>query len=319
MSARIISPAAVLILVLLAGPSAAANTLAAARDLYAAAAYEDALTILNQLSEATNGPDEERAIQQYRAFCLLALGRTADAEQAIAAVVAVQPRYQPGDADVSPRVRTTFAEVRRRVLPTVIQQQYATAKSSYDRKNYAEAAERFNYVLEVLNDAEVRTAAAQPPLSDLRVLATGFRDLAVNAATPPPPPPPAKVEPPPPTAAPAPTVPAAAAAASASASAVPAAPRIYGAADRQVVPPVNIRQFLPPFPTSASIPKQAQGVLEVVIDETGAVEQASMRTPLNPAYDRQALAAARSWLYRPAMVNGVPVKYRKSVQINVQR
>ena len=162
-------------------PAAAAdNTLAAARDLYAAAAYEDALIILNQLSEGAHGPDEERAIQQYRAFCLLALGRNADAEQAIAAVVAVQPRYQPGEADVSPRVRTTFAEVRRRVLPTVIQQQYAIAKSSYDRKNYAEASERFNYVLDVMNDPDLRAAAAQPPLADLRTLATGFRDLAVT-------------------------------------------------------------------------------------------------------------------------------------------
>jgi hypothetical protein len=311
MSARLGS-AAVLILVLLAtATTAAANTLAAARDLYAAAAYEDALTILNQLSEGTHGPDEERAIQQYRAFCLLALGRTADAEQAIAAVVAVQPRYQPGDADVSPRVRATFAEVRRRVLPTVIQQQYAIARSSYDRKNYSEAAERFAYVLEVLNDPEVRAAASQPPLSDLRTLATGFRDLAMNAATPPPPPPPAKLEPPPPAPAPVATA--------AVAPAVPAAPRVYGAGDRQVVPPVNIRQFLPPFPNSASIPKQAQGVLEVVIDETGAVEQATMRVPLNAAYDRQALIAARSWLYRPATINGVPVKFRKAVQINVQK
>ena len=200
--------------------------------------------------------------------------------------------------------------MRRRVLPTVIQQQYAIAKSSYDRKNFPEAAERFNYVLEVLNDPDVRPMAAQPPLSDLRVLATGFRDLAVNAATPPPPPPAPKPEPPP---AAAPIV------AAAAPAAVPAAPRIYGAADRQVVPPQNIRQFLPPFPLSAAIPKQAQGVLEVVIDETGAVEQAVMRTSLNPAYDRQALAAARSWLYRPATINGVPVKYRKAVQINVQK
>ena len=169
--------AAILFLLLAPLPAVADNTLAAARDLYAAAAYEEALTILNQLSEGTHVPDEERAIQQYRAFCLLALGRTADAEQAIATVVALQPRYQPGESDVSPRVRTTFAEVRRRVLPTVIQQQYTIAKSSYDRKNYAEAAERFNYVLDVMNDPEVRPVASQPPLSDLRVLATGFRDL----------------------------------------------------------------------------------------------------------------------------------------------
>jgi hypothetical protein len=298
--------AAILTLSLLAPLPAAANTLAAARDLYAAAAYDEALTILNTLSEGTHGPDEERAIQQYRAFCLLALGRTADAEQAIAAVVAVQPRYQPGEAEVSPRVRTTFAEVRRRVLPTVIQQQYAIAKSSYDRKNWSEAAERFNYVLEVMNDPEVRSVAAQPPLSDLRVLATGFRDLAVTAATPPPAPP--KPEPPPPAPAPEPVAPA-----------VPMAPRIYNVGDRGIVPPVTVRQVLPPFPSTAAVPKQAQGVIEVVIDETGAVEQALIRVPLNAAYDRQALIAAKAWLYQPATLNGKPVKFRKAVQINVAR
>ena len=299
--------AAILFLLLAPLPAAADNTLAAARDLYAAAAYEEALTILNQLSEGTHVPDEERAIQQYRAFCLLALGRTADAEQAIAAVVAVQPRYQPGESDVSPRVRTTFAEVRRRVLPTVIQQQYAIAKSSYDRKNYAEAAERFNYVLDVMNEPEVRPVAAQPPLSDLRVLATGFRDLAVTAATPPPAPKPEPLPAAPPPA-PEPVAPA-----------VPVAPRIYHAGDRNIVPPTTVRQFLPPFPASAAIPKQAQGVIEVVIDETGAVEQALIRVPLNAAFDRQAIIAARSWLYRPATLNGVPVKFRKAVQINVAK
>jgi TonB family protein len=281
------------------------NTLAAARDLYAAAAYEDALVILNQLSERSNGPEEERAIQQYRAFCLLALGRNADAEQAIAAVVAVQPRYLPTDADVSPRIRSTFAEVRRRVLPTVIQQQYAIARSSYDRKNYLEAAERFSYVLDVLNDPDVRPLAAEPPLSDVKTLATGFRDLAVNAATPVPAPKPAPAPPP--------------AAVVAAAPIVPAAPRIYSSGDPNVVPPVTVRQFLPPFPTSTAVPKQAQGVLEVLIDETGAVEQATMRVSLNAAYDRQALIAAKSWLYQPARVNGVPVKFRKAVQINIQR
>ena len=288
--------------------AAAENTLAAARDLYAAAAYEDALVILNQLSEASHGPDEERSIQQYRAFCLLALGRTADAEQAIAAVVAVQPRYQPGDGEVSPRVRTTFAEVRRRVLPTVIQQQYAIAKSSYDRKNYAEAAERFNYVLDVLNDPEVRASAAQPPLSDLKTLAVGFRDLAVTAATPPAPP---KLEPAPP--------PVSAPVAVAATPSVPAAPRIYNPGEPGVVPPVTVRQLLPPFPSTAAVPRQAQGVIEVVIDETGAVETALIRVPLNAAYDRQAVIAAKAWLYMPATLNGKPVKFRKAVQINVAR
>jgi hypothetical protein len=144
-------------------------------------------------------------------------------------------------------------------------------------------------------------------LADLRVLAMGFRDLAVTAATPPPAPP--KPEPPPP--APVPVA--------APEPAVPAAPRIYQASDRNIVPPITVRQFLPPFPNNAAIPKQAQGVIEVVIDETGAVEQALIRVPLNAAYDRQAVIAARSWLYQPATLNGKPVKFRKAVQINIAR
>jgi TonB family protein len=80
-----------------------------------------------------------------------------------------------------------------------------------------------------------------------------------------------------------------------------------------------IRQWLPSFPSSINVPQQAQGVIEVVINEQGRVEHALMRQPLNPTYDRQALAAARSWQYQPATVDGAPVKFRKTVLVNIQR
>jgi hypothetical protein len=35
-------------------------------------------------------------------------------------------------------------------------------------------------------------------------------------------------------------------------------------------------------------------------------------------YDNLALAAAKGWRYRPAMLNGAPVKFRKAVQITVK-
>ena len=79
------------------------DTLAAARELYASAAYEDALAVLNKLPD-TNRPDETRVVEQYRALCLLALGRTGEAERAIEAVVNGDPSYRPA-SDVSPRVR----------------------------------------------------------------------------------------------------------------------------------------------------------------------------------------------------------------------
>src|SRR2546422_5684188 len=114
-------------------PSAAASeddTLAAARDLYASAAYEDALAVLNRLRAPDGRPDEGRAINQYRAFCLLALGRNVEAERAIEAVVAAEPMYHPSAADVSPRVRSAFSDVRRRMLPNIIQQKYEIGRAS---------------------------------------------------------------------------------------------------------------------------------------------------------------------------------------------
>src|SRR5438093_3384229 len=168
-------------------PAAAApsdDTLAAARDLYASAAYEDALAVLNRLRAPDGRPDEGRAINQYRAFCLLALGRNVEAERAIEAVVAAEPMYHPSAADVSPRVRSAFSDVRRRMLPNIIQQKYAVAKAAYDRRDFAAATDGFSQVLKAMTDADVVAAANQPPLSDLRTLARGFLVLAVNASVP---------------------------------------------------------------------------------------------------------------------------------------
>lgn len=281
-----------------AGAAGAQDTVDAARELYAAAAYEDALAVLNRLHPADRPAVEARSIEQYRAFCLLALGRGPEAERAIAAVVTGEPLYQPQQADVSPRVRTMFTDVRRRLLPGIVQQRYADAKALYDRKEFATAAAGFKEVLTMLADPDVAASANQPPLVDIKTLAAGFRDLSVNAAAPPPPP--VIVAQPPPL----PPVPARA-----------DPNRIYGAADGNVVPPIVVRQELPPFPIAVTTPMQ--GAMDVVIDETGNVMASSMRTAVSPMYDSHALAAARSWRYRPAMLNGSPVKYRKTIQIAI--
>jgi hypothetical protein len=291
----------------LAGVSAvrAQDSISAARDLYAAANYEEALALLDRLRAAEKRPAEARAIEQYRAFCLLALGRSADAERAIEAVVAAEPSYQPSDEEVSPRVRSAFVDVRRRMLPVIVQQRYASAKSAYDRKAYADAAIGFRQVLDVLDDPALAASSGQPPLSDIRTLAVGFRDLSVTAAAPPPPPPPPPTATPPPAPEPPP------------APAPVVERRIYQIGDPGVTPPAIVRQGLPPFPANASMP--SAGAIEVVINEAGRVEAAIMREPLTPSYDRVVVQAARNWQYRPATLKGVPVKYRKLVQIAVKR
>ena len=63
-----------IIFMLTAEPVIAQGSIAVARDLYAAAVYDDALAMLNGLRGADRRPEEARAIEQYRALCLLALG-----------------------------------------------------------------------------------------------------------------------------------------------------------------------------------------------------------------------------------------------------
>jgi TonB family protein len=274
----------------------AQDSLTAARDLYASAAYEDALAVLSRLNAAGLRPDDGRTADQYRALCLLALGKTAEASQAIEAVVAGQPLYRPSEGDVSPRVRTAFSDVRRRVLPGLVQQRYAQYKVAFDRKDYQTASAGFNELLTLYADPDLANAAARPPLADLRVLIGGFYELSLQATAPPPAPEPAPVR-----------------ASVAPTPQVPEPLKFYSSADGDVVPPVVLRQQVPPYPGQV---KQAMvGAIEVVIDENGNVVQATMRGSVAPAYDRQVVNAAQNWRYRPATIHGVPVRFRKMVQV----
>jgi tetratricopeptide (TPR) repeat protein len=297
-------------------PAKAVDSLTAARDLYAAAEYEDALAVLNRLQPSAAEPEELRAIQQYRAYCLLALGRSADAEKAIAAVVAATPLYKPSGSEASPRVRSAFSDVRRRMLPAIIQEKYAAAKAAFDRKKYEAADKAFGEVIQAMADPDVADIVNQPPLSDLRTLALGFRELSASNT----PPPPIEAR----AAAPVVATPLAATAATPAAEPAPSTAkwrwpdmaRVYVAEDSGILPPVAIRQVLPPFPATIGVGRR--GVLEVVIGESGAVEQATMRERIDPRYDQQLVAAARAWQFRPATLDGAPVKYRKLLQVNVK-
>jgi TonB family protein len=279
----------------------AQDSLSAARELYASAAYEDALAVLSRLNAAGLRPDDGRTADQYRALCLLALGKTSEAALAIEAVVAGQPLYRPSEGEVSPRVRAAFSDVRQRVLPGLVQQRYALYKTAFDRKDYQTASAGFNELLALYSDPDMSNAGAKPPLSDLRVLIGGFYELSLQASAPAAAPEPAR--------------------GNASLTRTPAAPivqepqRLYSSTDDGVVPPVTLRQQLPSFPGQVTRPMV--GAVEVVIDENGYVVQATMRASVVPNYDRQVVSAAQNWRYKPATLNGAPVKYRKMVQVAV--
>jgi len=271
-----------------AGPR---DSIATARDLYRAAAYEDALAVLDRLKASPRSAIDSRNIEQYRAFCMLALGRPADAERAIEAVVSAAPLYRPSESEASPRVRAAFQQVRRRMLPGIIQQRFDDAKAAFARKESGLAEVRFKQLIYLLNDPDIATAASQPPLSQIRLLAAGFRDLtAITAATGTSPPEPARASGPP-----------------SNASAL----RIYGSEDARVVPPVAVRQSLAGLADFALRP----GMLEIIVDEHGNVETATLRTASHSASDRLVLETVKTWRYRPATLDGQPVKFRSIIQL----
>jgi len=276
------------------------NALGSARDLYAAAAYDEALAALDRLRGSARREDVG-LVEQYRAFCLLALGRSAEADAAIEAAVAAAPFAQPSESDCSPRVRATFRDVRRRVLPSVIEREYADAKAAFDRKDPT-AGERFRRVLALIADPVLKGADNLSKLTDLRTLANDFLVLSTPKAPPPAlpqPPPPQQVTLPPPVA-----------------PAPPDPTRVYAPEDANVVPPFPVYQSFAPMKDIFAL---RPGVVEIIIDELGEVVYASTKVSVNPVYDRFAISTAKTWRYRPAVRNGVAVKYRMSVQIPLQR
>ena len=286
----------------LAAPAAAqldAGPLGAAKDLYASARYDEALTVLNGLRSGDQ--TDYKSVEQYRSLCLLALGRASEAETAIAAVVTADPTYQPAESDASPRVRATFTDVRRRLLPEIAASRYAAAKASYDRHDWAAAEQQFRTVLGLIDDPDTGGK-----LRDLRMLTVGFLELSAKAAAPPPPPP-------------APVPVAAAAPVAPPAPAVPEPGKVFGSDDRGVVAPVSVRQDIPKVPVSVISLAKPVGQMEITIDEQGRVVAMAMRSSIHPAYDSQLLAAARDWRYQPATFDGYPVKFRKLIQITVKR
>jgi hypothetical protein len=254
--------------------------------------------MLDRLKQRGEGGVVQRGIEQYRAYCLLALNRATAAEEAITAVVTLDPLYQPSDDDASPRIRAAFKTVRHRILPSVVQQRYAVAKAAFDQKQYDTAARGFTELLQVMADPELKTAIDQPPLADLRTLATGFRDLSVQAATPRP------ID-----------------AVKQSPMAMPIGrnTRIYGADDARIVAAVPVQQSVPTVPPAMAADVERAGILELVIDESGAVESAVMRVTISPRIDAVIVDAAKRWTYRPATLDGTPVRYRKMMQIDVRR
>jgi TonB family protein len=288
------------------------DTLARAKELYVLAAYDEALLVLGRLHE-TASPPESTEIAGYQVFCLIALGRTDAAQQAIAALVKADPLYRPSPATTSPRTRAIFEEVRQGLLPAIVHDTYDKAKGAFDRNEPQVALAEFDRVLALIDEPGV---AGQPNMADLRRLATGFRDLSKTAAA----------------AAAAPPASASGASSNAPAPAItaspppaaPAAPTTeepptFTSGDAGVVPPMTISRPTPVWVPRNDLERRREfrGVLDILVDERGDVISVAVGKSVHPAYDAKLAEMARTWRFRPATKDGVPVRYQTTIEIRL--
>jgi TonB family protein len=269
--------------------------------------------VLVALRSKTSNTSESTEAAAYQVFCLVALGRNAEAKSTIEEMVRFDPLYHPPEAETSPRVRTLYEDVRRPLLPEIVRTSYARAKEAFDRKEMPIAAEGFDKVLKLLDEVK----ATDPGMADLRTLATGFRDFSKAAAAPPPPPPPAAD--PTPAPAPAPTATVEATPAVITRNATQDSQLTYGATDVDVKKPVPINQALPAWRPENPVEERQSysGAIEILVGEDGKVISVTLIKSVHPRYDAVLLQSARKWEFRPATRNGKPVRYYYGLNVHL--
>jgi len=258
-----------------------------AEKLYAAAAYEEVLSLLEQQSSPW--------ADQYRALCLLALGRQQDAEAAVVALVTNSPEFTTSVGDVPPRFAALVTRVRREVLPGILRQLFVEGREEFRGKAMDSAVARFEKLIVLSSGAELREVAE---VADLRLLAESFLDLAKTPRAPAPQPQVSEV-------------------AAAPSAAAPSARPIDPTVPRTSTPPVPIRQDIPHWSGAFDSRSAQDGAVRVQINREGRVTGATMAKSVHPRYDMQLLAATRFWSYKPATVDGQPVDSESVVQIRL--
>jgi TonB family protein len=260
------------------------DPLAHIRDLYSNAAYEEVLSTLTL--DSTTPPE----LGQYKVFSLIALGRGGEAEKAAEAVIIANPRFQP-DRDASPRVLELFTKVRRSVAPELLKSMYLNAKAAFDRKDRDVAVRSFSEVVAVTEVADLKD---DKTVGELHLLASGFLELSRALPSTPP----TRAEEPLPSSDGGST-------GAGSTAAQAASPR---AGSPKIVLPVPIQEVLPRWTPPASFARvEYRGAIVLRIDAQGKVLSSEMQTPTHPVYDAELLRASKSWRYKPATNDGVPI------------
>src|ERR1700690_4243533 len=104
----------------------------------------------------------------------------------------------------------------------------------------------------------------------------------------------------------------------------PAAGSLYGSLSYGTLTGPEIRPALPvvsPDPVFGSDAAGIEGdvIVEITIDETGAIVQKVVMHSLGPVVDERVLAALEKWHFAPASKNGVPIPSKQDVYYHFPR
>jgi TonB family protein len=302
------------------------DTLGEVGRLYSTAAYEEALVAMAKMDDLAVIDQ----VDEYRALCLLALNRDADAEHAVERLVARHPLRPDALNEQAPKFTSVYRAVRARLVPELASKTYHSAVASFEARDYATADQQFGEALELLHSVdapasqqawellagEFRVLAAlrsapvepQPVLESTPVTAAVVFSLAVE---------PIQLAPVVSSTAAGPISPAPVVSSSAAEPVVPApfapVPRVYDRTDLDVTPPVEINRTMPPWiPPFVQMAKRTySGQLQFVIGKDGRIRSAEILKPSFGPYDRLLLRALKEWQYGPALKHGLPVEYRQ--------
>lgn len=267
-----------------AATASAQEPLTKAKALYDAAAYEEALTLL--------APVQAPEAQQYKALCMLALGRTQDATGAVETLIAAMPTFEPSAEDVPPRFVTLVTAAKKKLLPGIARRTFTEAREQFRKGEREAATKKFDLVLTLASSPVLKDTS---DAEDLRTLASGFIELSrANESRPDP-----------------------KAAETPKVAEAPAPVPVTGPPP-EVVQPVALRQPIPPIPSEVTGLGAPNASVRVQIGTDGKVVAATMQQSSHPLYDRLVLQAARQWLYQPATLNGQPVPSEKVVTIQLR-
>jgi TonB family protein len=219
-------------------------------------------------------------LEEYRAACLIALGREREARAVIAALVRAKPLEPASRLELSPALRDLYESVRDATLLEMIRERYHHGRTASSQGRIHDAARAF---VDVLRLSDELAPASAEDAADLTTLASGFLALAESAERP-----------------------------------QPDSERVYTPADPSVAVPAAVLQRVPQPPDSPRADFTGTAVLELIISASGEVESAYLQRGIHPAYDRLVLDAAQTWRYIPATVGGQPVRFRKILQIDVR-